>query len=155
MPLNIKELSIESPDFKAGEFLNDRHAQGSGNVVPRLIIRGTPAEAVELAVVCHDPDAPLPHGFTHWTLYGIPASTTDLTQTPDASFRAGPNGVGSPGYIGPQPPADHGIHHYYFWVYALDTHVDGTPSYGEFLRIYGENIVEQNRIVGLYQQTSR
>jgi len=54
-------------------------------------------------------------------------------------------------YYGPQPPAGHGEHHYYFWVYALDTKVEGTPNREEFLQKYAGNIIEQNRIVGIYQ----
>jgi phosphatidylethanolamine-binding protein (PEBP) family uncharacterized protein len=63
----------------------------------------------------------------------------------------GPNGAGGKQYYGPQPPAGHGEHHYYFWVYALDTKVDGTPTREEFLQKYAGNIIEQNRIVGIYE----
>ena len=45
----------------------------------------------------------------------------------------------------------HGEHHYYFWVYALDTTVEGTPTREEFLQKYAGNIIEQNRIVGIYE----
>jgi phosphatidylethanolamine-binding protein (PEBP) family uncharacterized protein len=54
-------------------------------------------------------------------------------------------------YYGPQPPPGHGDHHYYFWVYALDTNVEGTPTREEFLQKYAGNIIEQNRIVGIYR----
>ncbi|MFX0543136.1 hypothetical protein ACEWPM_015570 [Roseovarius sp. S4756] len=54
-------------------------------------------------------------------------------------------------YYGPQPPEGHGKHHYYFWVYALNTTVEGTPTREEFLDKYADNIIEQNRIVGLYE----
>jgi phosphatidylethanolamine-binding protein (PEBP) family uncharacterized protein len=36
-------------------------------------------------------------------------------------------------------------------VYALDTRVDGTPGRNEFLEQYGANIIEQNRLVGIYE----
>lgn len=153
MGLNIKDLAITSDDFATETRLKDRHAGDKGNVVPRMKIKGAPKDAVELAVICHDPDAPLARGFTHWTLYGIPPGTTDLTDNPDAKFRPGPNGAGAPGYFGPQPPAGHGLHHYYFWVYALNTKVEGTPTREQFLERYRDNIVEQNRIVGIYENT--
>jgi hypothetical protein len=69
----------------------------------------------------------------------------------DSTYRPGPNGAGTLGYVGPQPPAGHGPHHYYFWVYALDTKVDGTPTREEFLSTYGPHIVEQNRLVGSFE----
>ncbi len=65
MPLNIKSLKIESLDFPHLGKMKDEHAGDKGNVIPRLKISGVPPEAVELAVICHDPDAPLPRGFTH------------------------------------------------------------------------------------------
>lgn len=151
MPLNIKDLKIESSDFSPGGRLKDIHAGDKGNVLPRLKISGAPAEAVELAVICHDPDAPLARGFTHWTLYGVPTSTNELTADSVKILRNGPNGMGQLGYYGPQPPTGHGPHHYYFWVYALNTKVDGTPTREQFLERYAENIIEQNRVVGTYE----
>lgn len=150
MPLSIKDLKIESLDFAPLGPIKDRHAADKGNVMPRLEISGVPKEAVELAVICHDPDAPLARGFTHWTVYGIPPTTTAV---PDAqnSFRVGPNGLGEAKYFGPRPPAGHGPHHYYFWVYALNKKVEGTPTRETFLDLYKDNIVEQNRVVGTYK----
>jgi Raf kinase inhibitor-like YbhB/YbcL family protein len=150
MPLNIKDLKIESLDFGPLGKMKDDFAGDKGNVTPRLKISGAPKEAVELAVICHDPDAPLARGFTHWTVYGIPPNTTDLTDAAK-KFRVGPNGMGQNSYFGPQPPAGHGPHHYYFWVYALNTKVDGAPSREAFLERYKDNIIEQNRVVGIYQ----
>jgi Raf kinase inhibitor-like YbhB/YbcL family protein len=149
--LNIHDLSIDSTDFAPGGPLDPRFSADGGNTLPRLRISGAPQDAVELAVICHDPDAPLPHGFTHLTLYGIPTSTVEITPETIGEFRAGPNDTGQSGYFGPQPPAGHGVHHYYFWVYALDTAVEGTPTRSEFLDRYAEHIVEQNRVIGTFE----
>jgi len=43
------------------------------------------------------------------------------------------------------------VHHYDFWVYALDTQVEGAPSREDFLARYGEHIVGQGRIVGTFE----
>ena len=150
MPLNIKDLKIESLDFAMLGPMDDRHAGDKGNVIPRLKISGVPPGTAELAVICHDPDAPLAYGFTHWTLYNVPPSTTDLVDA-ETRYTVGPNGAGENSYYGPQPPAGHGVHHYYFWVYALDTRVDGKPTREQFLDQYGQNIIEQARWVGTYQ----
>lgn len=151
MGLNIKDLAVSSPDVEPGGRLDGRHANDQDNVVPRLRISGVPEGTVELAVICHDPDAPLPDGFTHWTLYGIPADTTELGTDADATYRPGPNDFGATGWGGPQPPAGHGPHHYYFWVYALDRAVEGAPSRASFLADYGDAIVEQNRLIGVFE----
>ena len=147
MGVNIKDLTITSPDIAPEGAIGDRFAAETGNEAPRLTISGVPAEAVELAVILHDPDAPLPHGFTHWVVYGIDPAAADVS-----TGRPGPNGAGEAAYAGPQPPRGHGLHHYYFWVYALDREVQGEPNREEFLARYGDAIIEQNRLVGVYQR---
>ena len=151
MGLNIKDLSISSPAFAFGKRTPDRFANDKGNDQPDLCIHGVPAGTVGLAIICHDPDAPLRFGFTHWLLYGIPADTGVIKENSAAPLRPGDNDFGQPGYGGPQPPQGHGPRHYYFWVYALDTKIEGTPSRNAFLERYREHILEQNRLVGIYQ----
>ncbi|MBN9269390.1 MAG: YbhB/YbcL family Raf kinase inhibitor-like protein, partial [Mesorhizobium sp.] len=79
MPLNIKDLKITSSDFQPLGKLRDEHAGDKGNVLPKLTVSGVPAGTKELAVICHDPDAPLANGFTPWVVSGIDPSTTDLS----------------------------------------------------------------------------
>jgi len=150
MATTIKDLTIQSAEFEPLGQLADKHTADKGNSVPKLSVSGVPQEAVELALICHDPDAPRPHGFTHWTVYGIPPSATDLSDA-ESNYRIGPNTLGKNVYFGPRPPAGHGPHLYYFHIYALDTKVDGAPSREDFLERYAENIIEQNRIVGVYE----
>jgi Raf kinase inhibitor-like YbhB/YbcL family protein len=151
MGLNIQDLRISSTDFDRCGRLDARHAYDRDNEAPTLRIEGVPDGTVELALICHDPDAPLPDGFTHWALYGIPADTTEIGAGADETFRPGPNDFGGEGYGGPQPPPGHGTHHYYFWVYALSAAVEGNPSRREFLDRHGHDIIEQNRVVGTYE----
>ena len=153
MPLNIRKLTISSPDIAAHSTIASTYVQDGDNHIPTIDISGVPSDAVELAIILHDPDAPLPHGFTHWTLYNIPTSTTRIDSTNLASLTTGPNGIGSPAYSGPQPPPGHGQHHYYFWVYALDTPVTKALSREEFLSTYADHIVEQNRFVAHFETT--
>ncbi|WP_084073802.1 YbhB/YbcL family Raf kinase inhibitor-like protein [Demequina sp. NBRC 110052] len=147
MPL--KSLTLTSPDILAGERIDDRFAGHVGAETPRLIVAGVPDDAVELALICHDPDAPLPHGFTHWALYGLPAIDGEIL--PEVG-RAGLNDDDGFGYVGPFPPYGHGDHHYFFWVYALGRRVVGEPTRDEFLRDYAEAVVEQARIVAIYSR---
>lgn len=149
MPLNIADLRIGSPDFEPRTRLADEFTADGGNVTPRLEITGVPAEAVELALIVHDPDAPLPLGFTHWLVYGLPANDGTVGVHGE-NVRVGANSAGKAEYMGPRPPAGHGEHHYFFTVYALDHHVEGTPSREEFLEGYAHAILEQNRVVGLF-----
>jgi Raf kinase inhibitor-like YbhB/YbcL family protein len=148
MALFVDKLAIASPDLTALAPIPAAFSADGGNATPRLEFAGAPAGTVELAVVVHDPDAPLPQGFTHWTVYGIPADAESLDV---ASARVGPNGGGAASWYGPQPPKGHGVHHYYFWVYALNRVVDGTPTREEFLADYPDAIIEQARFVATFE----
>jgi len=151
MALNIRDLAISSPDILAEGKIDPRFSAEGGNNIPQLLISGVPSDAVELAIVVTDPDAPLPHGFTHWTVFNLPAKDGIVDAGVLAHATTGKNGMGELAYSGPQPPPGHGLHHYYFWVYALDTVVAGTPNREEFLAAYGANIVEQNRFVATFE----
>jgi len=150
MPKYIADLTVSSPDFPSLGRIPDRFSADAGNAVPTISISGVSPEAVELAFVLNDPDAPLPNGFTHWTLFNIPTATTEISEANFRDFTQGLNGIGEPVYTGPQPPHGHGVHHYFFWVYALDTRVDGPHSRESFLEKYAGNILEQNRLVATF-----
>ncbi|MFJ6653503.1 YbhB/YbcL family Raf kinase inhibitor-like protein [Microbacterium sp. NPDC091313] len=147
--MNLGTLSISSPDFDDQSRIPDRFSADGGNDVPGLTFAGAPEGTVELAVVVHDPDAPLPRGFTHWVVYGIHPAETELDVQAEG-VRQAANSAGAPQWYGPQPPKGHGPHHYYFWVYALSRPVEGTPSYEEFLDTYADAILEQARTVGTF-----
>jgi len=145
-------MKLTSPAFATGTRIPDSYTKFGADDQPELVISGVPESAVELAVICHDPDAPMPSGFTHWTLYGIPADMRQIPKNGEHQFRPGPNDFGDVGWGGPQPPDAHGPHHYFFWLYALDKAVDGAPDRDGFLRDYAPHVLEQSRIVGVYER---
>ena len=65
----------------------------------------------------------------------------------------GQNSFGNAGYNGPAPPPGHGTHHYFFWVYALDTELDVQPglSSDDLIQAMEGHVLEQARLVGLYE----
>lgn len=148
MALFVDKLTISSPDFEDHGRIPFELTADGGNTVPRLAFSGAPEGAVEYAIVCHDPDAPLPDGFTHWTVYGVPLDATSLDVSA-AGVRVGPNDLGEASWFGPRPPHGHGDHHYYFWVFALRRPVEGTPDRRTFITEYADAIIEQARTVGL------
>ncbi len=148
MALFIDKLAITSADITPLGRIADEFAKNGGNRIPRLTVTGLPEGTVELTVIVHDPDAPVPQGFTHWVLHGLaPADTVEVTA---AAGRGGPNSLGETTYAGPFPPRGHGQHHYYFWVYALRRPVTGAPGREEFLAEYADDVIEQARLVGTY-----
>jgi len=145
-------MQLFSPAFDNGERIPDRYTKSGDNEQPELMISNVPEGAQELAVICHDPDAPMPNGFTHWLLYGIPAGTEQIPMNGEKQFRPGVNDFNEVGWGGPMPPQGHGPHHYHFWLYALDTPVSGMPNRETFLRDYGAHVMDQSRIIGLYER---
>jgi Raf kinase inhibitor-like YbhB/YbcL family protein len=155
MSLKLGNLKISSAAFSAEGRIPKRNAGDGENLSPALEWSGAPGGTKQFAILCFDPDAPLPKGFVHWVLYGIPPSTTKLSegQAPTVHI-AGVNGTGKPGYMGPYPPNGHGIHHYYFWVYALDEALSlkSGLNMDQLIDAISPHILEQARVVGLYQR---
>ena len=152
-PLFIADLAVTSPDLPVEGRFPDRFTAYHDDLMPRIVVTGVPDGTVELALICHDPDAPRPFGFTHWAVYGIaPTDPVEVGPATIAQFRTGPNGRDEARWMGPRPPAGHGLHRYFFWAYALSRPVEGAPPRETFLREYGEDIIEQNRMVVTYDR---
>jgi len=150
MKIHLGSLAITSSAFPHGGRIPDRYADGENPILPPLAWNGAPEEAASFALVVHDPDAPLTHGFTHHVLYNIPATATELT--PEIRATAGANTAGADTYLAPAPPPGHGDHFYYFELYALDADLGLPAGLGraDLLTRIDEHIIEQARIVGTY-----
>lgn len=157
MPFALSKMKVESSSFTTLGEIPKRHSQEGNDVSPALSWSGAPGEAKSFAVICHDPDAPLVnpgnYGFVHWVLYNLPAGTTKLEEGTDEGTQ-GVNDGGNKGYNGPMPPEGHGVHHYYFWVLALDRELDLDPglTLWEFLDRAASHVTGMNRLVGTYQR---
>src|SRR4051812_43216597 len=149
--MHLGALQISSPDFDREGRIPDRHSAAGGDVAPVLRFDAVPSATLSLAVVCHDPDAPFTHGFDHWVVYDIPAEQREIG--PDtAALSEGVNSSGASGYMGPAPPPGHGLHHYFFHLYALDARLDLPKglTHADLLERIDEHIIEQARLVGTF-----
>jgi len=72
-PLHLGDLVVSGPGLVPDGPCPERFSADDRDETPTLSVHGLPEGTVELARICHDPDAPGPHGFTHWVVYGIPA----------------------------------------------------------------------------------
>ncbi len=155
MGLNLGDLSISSSAFGYDETIPTKYTDDGENISPPLQWSDVPEGTEELALICHDPDAPTTYGFTHWVLYGIPASTTSLDEGGGRDFTEGENDFGNHGYGGCAPPSGHGPHHYFFHLYALDASLDAEPGLTreQLLERIDGHIIEQARLVGTYEKT--
>ena len=115
-------LTVTSPDFKDGERIPDRFTCRGAGERPALAWSGDIGDAVSLAVVVDDPDAP-DFTYLHWIAFDIPTTTTEIAAGPvPESVREAGNSSGAPGWTPPCPPS--GEHHYRFNVYALRARTD-------------------------------
>ncbi len=154
MDLYIKDLRIVSPAFNSLEPIPKRYTSDGENISPPLEWSGLPPGTQELALICHDPDAPIVRGFTHWVMYGIEPAISQLVEAVDSKFIEGKNSAEKLGYIGPVPPVGHGLHHYYFWLYALNKKLDLKAGLNreQLLDAIAACVIEQARLVGSYER---
>lgn len=152
--MHLGDLTITSPAFRHGSPIPERHTTEGDDVSPPLEWTNAPDGTRQLALVCHDPDAPLTDGFTHWVAYGISPDASGLAEGASGQHVEGRNDFGKEGYGGPAPPPGHGTHHYYFHLYALDSELDAGAGLtrAELLQRIDDHIIEQARIVGTYER---
>lgn len=117
-------LVLESNAFYAGGRLPAKFTCDGKNASPPLLWSKPPEGTRSLALVCSDPDAPS-GTFYHWAIYDMSPDTGKLPEHyPAAGLGKGPlqatNDFGRTGYSGPCPPKGHGVHRYFFRLYALD-----------------------------------
>lgn len=150
--LNLGDLAIASGAFDAHGAVPAEYAADGENVSPPVSWTDVPADAKELVLIVHDPDAPLVHGFDHWVITGIDPASGGLERGAKGGFRAGKNTLGKTGWTGMAPPPGHGVHHYFFHLYAVDRQLGGLtePTRVEVLRAIEGHVIEQARLVGTY-----
>lgn len=157
MGFAISDMQLTSSAFDSRAPIPSRFTCEGEDISPPLAWSDAPAGTKSFAVICHDPDAPLvkpgTYGFVHWVLYNLPASTTSLAEGTDEGAVGG-NDFGNTGYGGPAPPEGHGVHHYFFWVLALDRDPELEPglTMWQFLEQVEPHILGMNRLVGTYER---
>jgi Raf kinase inhibitor-like YbhB/YbcL family protein len=112
-------FSLTSPEFAHEGIYPAGRTCDSENSSPELSWTQVPEGTRSLTLILEDPDAP--HGtFTHWVLFDIPPAETTLAPNEITIGIPGRNDFNSDAYGGPCPPANHGQHRYFFYLYALD-----------------------------------
>jgi hypothetical protein len=157
-------MTVTSPTLKAGETIPREYTADGRNVSPPLQWSGAPASTKEFAVICDDPDVPMPQPFVHWVIYKIPATATGLPENipidPAAAMPMeiagavqGLSGFKRTIYRGPAPPPGK-PHHYHFKVYAIDAVVDLKPGLtkAELLEAIKGHVVGEGELVGIYER---
>lgn len=154
-------MQIRSTAFANGDCIPVKYTADGDDQSPPLEWSGLPSAVQELALICDDPDAPTPEPWVHWVLYQIPAGAAAIAEgTSHSSMVPGVEGKNSwsagqtLGYRGPAPPRGHGIHHYRFRLYALDTKLPFLASMDKeaILHAIEGHVLTQAELVGLYER---
>ncbi len=156
------KLTITSTAFDPGKKIPTRHTGEGDDVSPPLTWSNVPAGAVELALICDDPDAPTAEPWVHWVIYKIPAKLSGLKEGIARSEKLaepvgvlqGKNSWNTIGYRGPMPPPGHGTHHYHFKLYALDSALALQPGLTkpQLLDAIRGHVLAEGELVGTYQR---
>ena len=103
-------FAVTSSAFAAGEAIPRRYTCDAQNVSPPLTLSGVSADAVSLALILDDPDAP-GGTWVHWVEFNIDP-VSEIPEDVGALGTAGLNSFGITIYGGPCPPS--GTHRYFF-----------------------------------------
>jgi Raf kinase inhibitor-like YbhB/YbcL family protein len=131
-------------------------ADADGTVSPPVLAwSNLPAESKSIVVVCEDPDAPLPEPFVHWIMYGIPVSAPAIDAQTSSAWGQGKNSKLRLGYLPAAPPPGHGVHHYHFQIFALDTGSDFAPGVGRsaLIELVAGHVLAWGELVGTYERS--
>ncbi len=143
-------IEVTSPAFADRGALPERCSRAGGNVSPPLLWSGVPGGTRELAVLCVDPDAG-PEPFLHWLVTEIDPTVRGVSAG-RSEGRAWPNGLGYPGWTGPEPPPGDPPHRYVFDVYALRAPValGPRPTVGEVRAVLTGCALDTGRLTGTF-----
>jgi Raf kinase inhibitor-like YbhB/YbcL family protein len=121
-----------------------------------------PDEARTLALVMDDPDAPASEPWVHWLIYKIPITSDGLQEGIPPVVRPpfpaevlqGRNSWRTAGYRGPAPPKGHGVHRYFFKLYALDKALEMPEGLDKtsVLKAIDPHVVAVAELLGTYQR---
>ncbi|MDQ3252789.1 MAG: YbhB/YbcL family Raf kinase inhibitor-like protein [Acidobacteriota bacterium] len=152
-------MQLTSSAFEEGQLIPAKYTCDGEDISPRLKWMGVPAEAVSLALIVEDPDAPS-GTFDHWILFNLPPTEIELpegvpaTETLENGARQGQNGRGEVGYMGPCPPPETGTHRYFFKLYALDAELGkkAKATKAEVLSAMEGHILDEASLMGTYNR---
>jgi Raf kinase inhibitor-like YbhB/YbcL family protein len=161
--------AVASIELSSWVFANDGvlpityTADGAG-VSPPLQWHGAPADAVSLALIVEDADAPTPHPLVHAIVVNLHGSDGFLAEgalnSPDHrgfGLEQGRNSFFQQAWLPPDPPPGHGPHRYAFQLFALR---DGTafsevPGRQELVDAVLSRASAAACLIGIYERDLR
>lgn len=147
--IDYRLLTISSQAFSDGSSIPGQYTCDGENKNPPLRISGIPSNAISLAIIVDDPDAPI-GTWSHWLTWNIPV--THLIRENHQYGEEGLNDFLENRYDGPCPQV--GLHHYHFKIYALDSRLNlpGTTRQRDLEKAMAGHILAFGELVGTYKR---
>ena len=156
------DFNVSTTSFTDGGIMSvEQVYKGGGctgmNISPDLKWENAPSDTKSFALIVHDPDAPVANGWYHWIVLNIPVNITNF----EKGIKIRPpmietmTSFNETGYGGACPPIGHGVHHYNFVIYALDTLFDSSIKTKKPVEIEKEvqaHSIKSAKITALYQR---
>jgi Raf kinase inhibitor-like YbhB/YbcL family protein len=158
---SFEALRLASPAFANGARLPERFTADGAGISPPLFWTGVPEGTERLALIVEDPDAPAPQPLVHALVWDLPpqgdlkegAIRADGSGGVDGSD-VGRNSFFSEGWLPPDPPTGHGLHHYAFQLFALGPGPDvaDTPGRGAIVKAMAGRVLAAGLLTGTYSR---
>jgi Raf kinase inhibitor-like YbhB/YbcL family protein len=152
-------MKLSSLSFQHNQRIPKQFTGEGPDVSPALKWESSPAGTKSFALICDDPDAMSVAGkvWVHWVVWNIPANKTELPENASktgAGLKQGLNTWPRLGYNGPMPPPGHGVHHYHFKLYALDTMVElpAKSTKKQLEAAMKGHVLAQAELIGTYER---
>ncbi|MDD3302579.1 MAG: YbhB/YbcL family Raf kinase inhibitor-like protein [Candidatus Gracilibacteria bacterium] len=156
----MQELFISSSNFEDNSFISSDFTCDGYDKIPSFVIEKLPIETKSIVLIVDDPDAPK-GTWVHFVAFDIDnRGQTSLSLFTDNidnyyGFKRGKNSSNELFWHGPCPPKGHGVHRYFFKVYALNIDkVDLSEGIykDELLNYIKDNIIGYGQIIAKYER---
>lgn len=151
---NQINMKLTSANFLNNGAIPVKNSCYGVGISPVLEIADVPSDAVSLALILDDPDAPSGN-FNHWVMWNIPTDTKTIPENVAHDFAVqGNNGAGKQGFTAPCPPS--GIHRYFFKLYALNQMLDlpATANKADLEKALAGKTIDEIQLMGTYKKTN-
>ncbi|MFN7981489.1 MAG: YbhB/YbcL family Raf kinase inhibitor-like protein [Vicinamibacterales bacterium] len=151
-----QSLSITSPSFSQGGQIPSKFTcDAAAAVNPQLVFSNVPAKTAALVLIMDDPDVPktlIPSGeFVHWLVWDLAPASKGIAE---GDGKAGINGTGQPGYMGPCPPDK--SHRYFFKLYAVDQKITGEiKNKAQLEKAMDGHILQKAELMANYEKVKK
>ena len=158
----LPTLELTSPAFGDGDPIPVRFTADGEGISPPLAWGPEPETTRSLVLMVEDADAPAPIPLVHALLFDISPETRHIAEGaigghPRGDAEAGETGRNSylrSGWLPPDPPTGHGVHHYAFQLFALDTPIDltGHPGRTALVEAMTGHVVAAGMLTATYER---